>query len=238
MVALIAGRFIGGGKMAGRKGIFITLEGVEGSGKTTQIGLLTQWLDEKAAPYVLTREPGGTPFGRQVRQVLLDARGPARQPLAELLLYLADRYQDLHEQILPALAGGKLVLCDRYHDATLAYQGFARGIPLGVIAHIAAALDIRTPDLTILLDLAPERSLARAIRRNQASASAGQEGRFEAEALDFHRRVRDGYLQLASREPARFLVIDADRPPDSVFFDIRQSLAPHLAGRFPGVETA
>lgn len=224
--------------MAERNGIFITLEGVEGCGKTTQIGLLTQWLDQLVLPYVLTREPGGTPFGQQVRRVLLDAQGPARRPLAELLLYLADRYQDLHERILPALAEGKLVLCDRYHDATLAYQGFARGIPLEVITHVAAALDIRTPDLTILLDIAPERSLARAIRRNQASASAGQEGRFEAEALDFHRRVRAGYLQLAAREPARFFVIDADRPPEAVFRDIRRSLAPRLAGRFPGVETA
>jgi dTMP kinase len=224
--------------MTERNGIFITLEGVEGSGKTTQIGLLTEWLDGRGVPYVLTREPGGTPFGQQVRRVLLDAQGPARQPLAELLLYLADRYQDLHERILPALTEGKLVLCDRYHDATLAYQGFARGIRLEAIAHIAAALDIRTPDLTILLDIAPERSLARAIRRNQASASAGEEGRFEAEALDFHRRVREGYLQLAAREPARFLVIDADRPPEPVFHDIRRALAPRLAGRFPGVATA
>lgn len=224
--------------MTERNGIFITLEGVEGSGKTTQIGLLTQWLDGHMIPYVLTREPGGTPFGQQVRRVLLDARGPARQPLAELLLYLADRYQDLHERILPALSGGRLVLCDRYHDATLAYQGFARGIPMETIAHITAALDIRTPDLTILLDIAPERSLARAIRRNQASASAGEEGRFEAEALDFHRLVREGYLHLAARETARFLVIDADRPPETVFHDIRQSLAPRLARRFPGVAPA
>jgi dTMP kinase len=222
--------------MTEQNGIFITLEGVEGSGKTTQIGLLTQWLDGLALPYVLTREPGGTPFGRQVRQVLLDAQGPARLPLAELLLYLADRYQDLHERIMPALAEGRLVLCDRYHDATLAYQGFARGIPLEAIAHIAAALDIRTPDATILLDIAPERSLARAIQRNQTSASAGKEGRFEAEALDFHRRVREGYLRLAVGEPARFLVIDADRPPETVFGDILRLLAPLLAVRFPGVE--
>jgi dTMP kinase len=218
-----------------RNARFLTLEGVEGSGKTTQIRLLTRWLEEQSIPFILTREPGGTPFGQQVRQVLLDAQGPPRQPLAELLLYLADRHQDLQERILPALAAGRLVLCDRYHDATLAYQGYARGIPLETISRFAEALQIRSPDLTFLLDIDPAVSLTRAIQRNQATSDASREGRFEAEDLAFHRRVRNGYLDLARRSPERFRIIPADRAPEPIFDDIlrhvQQSMDPSARRR-------
>ncbi|HOB54561.1 MAG TPA: dTMP kinase [Acidobacteriota bacterium] len=212
-------------------GHFITFEGVEGCGKTTQILRLADRLRARGVPVTLTREPGGTPFGQAVRRVLLDPVGPPREPAGELLLYLADRCQDLAQCIRPALAAGQVVLCDRYHDATLAYQGAARGIARAVIDRLAAALDILTPDLTFLLDIDPERSLARAIARNAATAEGAAESRFEGEALAFHRAVRAGYLELARREPARFAVIDADRAPDPIFADIAARADALLAGR-------
>jgi dTMP kinase len=217
--------------MAHRRGLFITFEGVEGCGKTTQILRLADWLRARGVPVTLTREPGGTPFGQAVRRVLLDPDGPPREPAGELLLYLADRCQDLAECIRPALAGGRVVLCDRYHDATLAYQGAARGIPRAVIDRLAAALDILTPDRTVLLDIDPARSLARAIARNAASDAGAAESRFEGEALAFHRAVRAGYLALAQAEPARYVVVDADRAPDPIFDDVAAAAGRLLADR-------
>jgi len=204
----------------GHNGFFITFEGVEGSGKSTQIGLLCQWLQEHNMPAVVTREPGGTPFGREVRTILLNPSGPQRKPLAELLLYLADRYQDIQECILPALKDGQIVLCDRYHDATIAYQGFARGISMEAINTIASSLDIIKPNLTILLDVSPESALRRAKQRNLFDREALAESRFEEEELSFHQQVRQGYLSIVKREPERFVVLAAGRSPNEIFEEL------------------
>ncbi|MGA2263122.1 MAG: dTMP kinase [Acidobacteriota bacterium] len=205
--------------------MFMTFEGIEGSGKSMQIARAEVYLAGRGVPCLRTREPGGTAFGAAVRQVLLHAGGPPREPVAELLLYLADRYQDLHELIDPALSRGITVLSDRYHDATRAYQGAARRVPAATIRELANLLQIREPDRTILLDLTPEIGLARARLRNETSGFAGAEGRFEAEDLSFHRDVRSAYLALAQSEPDRISVVDASGTPDQVFGRIEPLLA-------------
>jgi dTMP kinase len=197
--------------------MFITFEGVEGSGKTLQIGRAEAHLRSNRIPCLLTREPGGTGFGLALRRVLLFESGPARTPMSELLLYLADRYQHLREVIEPAVQSGTVVLCDRYHDATRAYQGGARGVPAEVIDSLAAILRIPDPDGTVLLDIPPELALARARMRNESEGSPGEEGRFEAEDLSFHRSVRAAYLDLARRFPGRIRIVDASGTPDEVF---------------------
>lgn len=192
-----------------RPGMFITFEGIEGCGKTTQMRLVETWLRQRGVPCVSTREPGGTDFGRALRSVLLDPGGADRTPMPELLLYLADRVQNLDQVVGPATRAGQWVLCDRYHDATLAYQGNARGIPLEDIHALAKILKIRTPDRTVLFDLDVVTSLRRARARNRSDQSLEAESRFEQEAVDFHERVRVGYLALAGADPERFSVIDA-----------------------------
>ncbi len=204
--------------------MFITFEGVEGSGKTLQIMRAEEYFLARGVGCVLTREPGGTEFGTSLRRVLLRSGGPPREPLSELLLYLADRYQHLQEVIEPALRRGLLVLCDRYHDATRAYQGGARRIPIGIIDSLAQILGITEPDATILLDIDPGNALARARSRNESAAAMTEEGRFEAEDLSFHRNVRAAYLELARRYPERIHVIDASGTPDEVFARIQPLL--------------
>jgi dTMP kinase len=192
------------------KGTFITFEGIEGCGKTTQIKLLAEALRGNGRDIVLTREPGGTTIGERIRSVLLDSAHRQMAPIAELLLYAAARNQHVEEVIMPSLEAGKTVLCDRYADATTAYQGAARDIDPGVLE---AVHDVATeglwPGLTVLLDLPASEGLGRALERNRANAEASREDRFEREALDFHERVRAGYLAIAKREPKRFVVIDA-----------------------------
>ena len=173
---------------------------------------------------MVTREPGGTDFGLALRGVLLGTDGCHREPWCELLLYLADRYQHLKEVIEPALKRGILVLSDRYQDATRAYQGAARGIPQDEIEKLAQLLGIIEPDKTILLDLDPEEGLLRARTRNAASPTAAAEGRFEAEDLAFHKRVRSAYLELATRWPRRIHIIQASGTPDEVFARIARLL--------------
>ncbi len=197
--------------------MFVTFEGIEGSGKSLQISRTEAYLRAHGIAALVTREPGGTEFGRAVREVLLRTGGPPREPVAELLLYLADRCQHLHEVIEPALKRGILVLSDRYHDATRAYQGAARGVPLEAIDALARLLKIREPDATILLDLEPEAGLARARLRNESNPVAGAEGRFEEEDLTFHREVRNAYLRLAAGSTGRIEVISALGTPDEVF---------------------
>lgn len=204
--------------------MFITFEGIEGSGKSVQIGRVESFLKARGVPCLRTREPGGTAFGAAVRQVLLHAGGPSREPVSELLLYLADRHQHLRELIEPALQRGVTVLSDRYHDATIAYQGAARRVPVETIRNLARLLEIPDPDKTILLDLAPEVGLERARARNQDSGSVGSEGRFEAEEMSFHREVRAGYLELAQSAPGRICVVDASGTPDEVFARIEPLL--------------
>jgi dTMP kinase len=197
--------------------MFITFEGIEGSGKSLQIIRVQTYLQQKGGECLLTREPGGTDFGRKLRKVLLDMDSCRMEPWCELLLYLADRYQHLREVIEPAQKRGLFVLSDRYQDATRAYQGAARGIPQPEIEKLAQLLGIVEPDKTILLDLAPEIGLLRARARNAANPAAAAEGRFEAEDLEFHRRVREAYLALAGQWPQRIHVVDASGTPDQVF---------------------
>lgn len=200
-------------------GKFITLEGIEGSGKTGQLHLLEKELKKREVRFLITQQPGGTRFGQEVRQVLLRRRGAQREPTAELLMYLADRYQHLKEVIEPALTQGLHVLCDRYHDATLAYQGHARGIGFAIIDQLAEILALPVPDLTLVLDVEVEVGLKRARERNQRE-NIETWGRFEAEDLDFHRRVREGYQLLVRRAPDRILLVDASGTPQEVFHQI------------------
>ncbi len=204
--------------------MFITFEGIEGSGKSLQISLAKAHLEARGIRCLVTREPGGTEFGVAVRQVLLRVGGAPRDPLSELLLYLADRHQHLIEVIEPALAGGITVLSDRYHDATRAYQGAARGIDPAVIDELARLLGIPDPAGTILLDLDPAAGLARARERNASDSAAGREGRFEAEELSFHEAVRAAYLDLARRFPARIRIVDARGTPAEVFARLKPIL--------------
>ena len=197
-------------------GKFITLEGIEGSGKSVQLHLLEEELKKRKVCFLITQQPGGTPFGKEVRQILLQREGAQREPTAELLLYLADRYQHLKEVIEPSLTQGLHVFCDRYHDATLAYQGHARGLGFPMVDQLAKILALRIPDLTLVLDLEVEVGLKRARARNQKENSETW-GRFEAEDLDFHRRVREGYQLLVQREPDRVLPVDASGTPEEVF---------------------
>ncbi len=212
------------------KGLFITFEGTEGSGKTTQISLLADHLTSAGLTVTLTREPGGTPIGDQVRKVLLDPSNKALHPRAELLLYAASRAQHLAERILPALEAGRIVLCDRFSDATLAYQGYGRGLDIGTIRALDQIVTGgMNPHLTLLLDLDAAAGLSRARGRN-SSAGLEHEGRFENEDIAFHDRVRRGYLTLARQDPERVRVVDAARPPDVVQRDIRAIVDELLAG--------
>lgn len=188
---------------------FITLEGIEGCGKSTQAELLSRELHaETGCQVVATREPGGCPIADKIRAILLDADNRALVPLAELLLYAAARAQHVAEVIRPALAEGKIVLCDRYTDATTAYQGYGRALDLPLIENLAQlATGGLTPDLTILLDCPEEVGLKRAMARINASSGAREE-RFEQESLRFHHAVREGYLKIAAAHPDRFIVVD------------------------------
>jgi dTMP kinase len=189
-------------------GYFITFEGVEGCGKTTQIKLLSAFLAKLGVRTVLTREPGGCPIADKIRTILLDAENQALAPLAELMLYAAARAQHVSEVIHPALNAGAIVLCDRFCDATVAYQSFGRGIDRDVIDNLNRhACQGVSPDLTVLVDCDPALGLERARRRIEAS-SGPREERFELEALAFHQRVSAGYQQLANEEPRRFLLVN------------------------------
>lgn len=183
-----------------RDALFITFEGIEGCGKSTQIRLLEGHLQKRGLPVLRTREPGGTPVGEKIRQVLLNRDFKEMGPVTELLLYAAARAQHIDQVIRPALQAGKTVLCDRYADATEAYQGYARGLDKTLLKmlHKIAAGNLK-PDLTFLLDCPVELGLARVRERN----------RFEEEAAAFHEKVRQGYLHVARGEPKRIKVIDA-----------------------------
>lgn len=205
-------------------GVFLTFEGVEGSGKSVQIRRTQSYLTQRGIACRITREPGGTEFGRDLRHVLLHARGAQREPMSELLLYLADRYQHLKEVVQPALARGEIVLSDRYHDATRAYQGAARGVAGETIDALARTLGIPEPTGTILLDIEPEIGLARARGRNQTEGSAETEGRFEAEDIAFHGAVREAYLDLARKSPERIQVVSGTGTEEEVFARIAPAL--------------
>jgi dTMP kinase len=210
---------------------WITFEGIEGTGKSTQLERLRQRLEQRGKSVVTTREPGGTAIGEGLRALLLAPAEPPMHPTTELLLYAADRAQHLVEVIFPALEDGRIVLCDRYLDATLAYQGFARGLGFERVLelHRDSPLDQR-PDRTLLLDLDPLAALSRAQQRNRELGTEETEGRFEREQLDFHQRVRQGYLELARREPQRIRVVDATGTADAVARRVSREL-----GDLPGL---
>jgi len=209
--------------------MFITLEGTEGAGKTTQIPRLLSFLEERGYVCLVTREPGGTSAGQAIRRILLDPDNHGLVPVAELLLYAADRAQHVERVIRPALAAGKTVVCDRYCDATEAYQGAARGVDSRLVAELnRVATGGLAPDLTILLDLPPDVGLERAWQRIKKNDAHGTDCRFENEALEFHRQVRQGYLDIAAREPDRFCVVDAGRAEADVAAAIRAALSRRL----------
>jgi len=203
--------------------LFITFEGIEGCGKTTQIGLLTSFLKNIHRPFLLTREPGGTEVGEQIRQILLYSENVGIEPMAELYLYAAARVQHLRQVISPALRDGKIVICDRFADATLAYQGYGRGLDLAWIEEIhARTMENVKPDLTFLLDLPVQEGLRRALKRMEKHPI--KEDRFEKEALDFHQRVREGYLMLARKEPQRIIVLDGMKDEQTLHREILSRL--------------
>jgi dTMP kinase len=190
--------------------LFISLEGIEGSGKSTQIEYIRSHIIDLGYRCLTTREPGGTDIGARIRKILLDPDVNQMDPLTELLLYMADRAQHLATIVRPALDNGTIVVCDRYFDATMVYQGIARDVGVGVIdrLHQIAFEDLK-PDVTLLLDLPPEIGLKRAWGQINSGDRTHTETRFEREKLPFHNKVREGYLQLARLEPDRFKVIDA-----------------------------
>jgi len=197
--------------------MFITLEGIEGSGKTTALAHLVAYLQSRGRVCRVTREPGGTPFGQRLRSILLDPDSGAIDPRAELLLYCADRAQHVRTVIQPALDAGEIVVCDRYRDATLAYQGGARGLGMEVIRALhGLILPHLMPDVTFLFDLDPRIGLRRAWAAVNGGERRRSESRFESEALTFHESVRQNYLALARDEPGRFVILDAARAPGEV----------------------
>ena len=189
---------------------FITFEGGDGSGKTTQLQALESYLTALGKSCLSTREPGGTSVGKLLRKILLEVGKPRITSATELFLYLADRAQHIHEVIIPALEQGKIVLCDRHTDSTLAYQGYGRGIDLQLLRRLndLASHGIK-PDLTLLLDCPVEIGLSRTTQRRSQIGAGQSEDRFEREELEFHERVRTGFLELARAEPARFRIINA-----------------------------
>lgn len=206
--------------------MFITFEGIEGSGKTTQLKHIEKHFRRLGKKCVTTREPGGTAIGKKIRSILLDPASDTICPMSELLLYMADRAQHLNELVMPALAAGKTVLCDRYFDATVVYQGCAREIDIKLIHRLhELILDDFKPDATILLDLPPEIGLSRAWSQIDNGKREKRESRFEKENLVFHQKVRDGYLELARLEPQRFRIIDAGREEDKVRRDIIKAIS-------------
>jgi dTMP kinase len=203
---------------------FITFEGIEGCGKSTQIKLAAGFLSERRIPYIITEEPGGTPIGRKIREMLLNnvlLDTTAMSSETELLLFSAARAQHIKEVIGPAMKGGRVVLCDRFSDATIAYQGFGRGLNIDFIRCIndfsSAGLK---PHLTILFDLPVEMGLRRAMERISSNKGIPAEDRFEREALEFHNRVSKGYRFLAGDEPDRFRIVDASKDIESVHREV------------------
>ncbi len=206
-----------------RGGLFITFEGAEGSGKTTQTRLVEHYLVRRGVDVLLIREPGGVALSESIRAMLLDVKNTAMTDECEVLLYMAARAQLVSEKIRPALAAGKVVLCDRFLDSTLVYQGYGHGMPLGPIREIGmfATQGLR-PDLTILFDIDSEKGLG---RTNQ------QKDRIEQRPLAYHQRVRQGYLTLAQEEPDRIRVIHVDdRSKEEVFEEVRRRIDEVLGG--------
>lgn len=202
--------------------MFITLEGPDGSGKTSQVPLLAENLRKAGYEVLVTREPGGTSIGDQIRQVLFDLKNKGMDPRSEILLFQASRAQLVEEVIRPALAAGKIVVCDRYADSTLAYQGYGHQVDLGMLKEIVHfATGGLKPDLTLFLDISVEEGLR---RRN----AGGDWNRLDDYDYDFHRRVYAGYMQLMAAEPQRWVKVNAARPPEEVAKDLQRIVLKRL----------
>ena len=207
-------------------GLFVTLEGPDGSGKTTQLRLLADWVRSRGYPLLVTREPGGTHIGEDIRDLLHDCEHVEMSPYAEILLYSASRAQLVAQMIRPTLQAGKIVLCDRYFDSTYAYQGYGRGLPLDALQSITEfAVQGLKPDLTLYLDVPADVGL----RRREQSGEALN--RLDREAVAFHERVRMGYLELVAAEPDRWRVVDAAGSIETVQQQLRALMQIALAGR-------
>jgi dTMP kinase len=214
------------------RGLFITLEGLDGSGKTTQINRLAAWLKRRGHSPLVTRQPGGTATGERIRTLVLDSRSTGLAPMTEMALMFADRAQAIAEVFAPALASGQILLCDRFTDSTEAYQGGGRELGSAVVLELHRLLcGNLQPDLTLLLLPSLEASLSRARRRNQRVAERGgeDESRFEQEQDAFYGRVWQKYREIAAREPARVVLIEGDLTIDEVHEQIVEAVAERLA---------
>lgn len=214
-------------------GTFITFEGIDGSGKSTQLKLLNSFLRAHGCEAVVTREPGGTTLGLRLREALLDAMEEV-DPLTELLVFAADRAQHVRRKLIPALESGAVVISDRYADATVAYQGAGRGFPPELISQIVQlATGGLKPDLTLLFDVSIDESTSRTTRRSTGknAAARGARDRLDIENAEFHARVRDAYLSIAKAEPERVKVIDTSGPVDRTHEHVKQIIVPFLRAR-------
>ena len=204
-----------------KKGRLISFEGLDGAGKSTQMNMLERWLEALHVPFIHTLEPGGTPLGIEIRQLLLNRPELAIEALAEAFLFQADRAQHFATLVIPALQEGKLVLTDRCFDASIAYQGYGRGVDISLIEHLSLlATRGYKPDLTILLDLDPSQVHRRTDTTQDQSGTREGRTRFDAEAEVFHQRVQDGFHALARTHPERIRVIDASRMPEEIHEEI------------------
>ncbi len=209
------------------RGRFITFEGIDGSGKTTQLRLLAERLRAAGRDVFETAEPGGTEVGRQIRRILLDSANQDLRPTTELLLYFASRAQNVEQSILPALAAGKVVLSDRFTDSTLAYQGYARGLGAETVLTLdRIACQGLVPDLTLLIDLDLDTGIARTRTRNATGRTS--ETRLDEESAEFHRRVREAYLTIARQHADRFRIIDGRGAAEDVAAKVWKEVAAHV----------
>lgn len=203
------------------RGLFVTFEGIDGSGKSTQLERAAAALEAQGRSVVITRNPGGTAFGQELREILLHAEHQV-YPTSELLLFIADRAQHMNEVVFPALAAGQIVLCDRHLDSTVAYQGYGRGLDLAMIHQLnEVAIQGRKPDLTLLFD-GPPPLLAQRVK------DRGRADKLEGEAQAFHERVREGYRTEAANEPQRILVLDALKSAETLHEEVMQALSERL----------
>ncbi|MBR2375150.1 MAG: dTMP kinase [Clostridia bacterium] len=201
-----------------KRGKFITFEGCDGCGKSTQLRLLSEYLTENSIPHIFTREPGGGKISEAIREILLNGKNSEMTDECEALLYAAARAQHLHDRVEPALQAGKLVICDRYVDSSLAYQAYARGLGKEFVTKINAfALENYLPDVTVFIDLTPEAAFAR-------KQGADENDRLEQAGMEFHRKVYAGYKALAQEYPTRFVCVDGNQTPQEIFNDVIELL--------------
>lgn len=209
-----------------KKGLFITFEGVEGAGKTTQIRILKEYLEKSGYKVEVTREPGGTPIGEQIREVLLNPENKGMNYLTELLLYYSSRAQHIHEKILKLKNEGTIVICDRFSDSTMAYQGYGRGLDKTLLTKLGEIVEGENrPDVTIIIDIDPEKSLERA-KRKQAFGAKGD--RLEQEKLDFHKKVWQGFREIAKDNPNRVYLLNGENTIEGIAEEIKRHVMKNI----------